>query len=211
MTQQAGRGSMAAAGGGAPPPGTAQAGAGPSAVRIAELVRDHHAELYRYAFRLSGSPADAEDLVQQTFLVAQQKLHQLREAERARQWLFSVLRSCFLKSRRKATPATASALDLDVNVIAADPGQSVHVDAEQLQAALNQLPDEARLVLTMFYFEHASYKEIAEQLDVKIGTVMSRLSRAKDRLRRLLFSTAGAPEKNALPRSGGRPTSSRRS
>src|SRR5690349_15964351 len=71
------------------------------------LVLTHHAAVYRYACRLCGSPTDAEDLTQQAFLIAQQKLQQLREPQRACAWLLTVLRSCFLKSVRKMRPLPA--------------------------------------------------------------------------------------------------------
>jgi RNA polymerase sigma-70 factor (ECF subfamily) len=64
------------------------------------------------------------------------------------------------------------------------------VDKEALQAAINGLPDEFKLVVVMFYFEQRSYKEIAEQLRIPIGTVMSRLTRAKSRLRACLLETS---------------------
>src|SRR5262245_41166120 len=76
----------------------------PEPLGIEQLIREHHVDAYRYAYRLTGDHADAEDLVQQTFLVAHQKLHQLREPGRARAWLFSVLRSCFFKTHRRSTP-----------------------------------------------------------------------------------------------------------
>jgi RNA polymerase sigma-70 factor, ECF subfamily len=172
--------------------GTPEDGNGVAPPSIESLVRAHHEVLYRYAFRLSGSAADAEDLTQQTFLIAQQKLHQLRQWDRARPWLYSVLRSCFLKNVRKSAPAAATTVDLQVESIPAEMPAESPVDGEQLQAALNQLPEDFRLILSMFYFEDASYKEIADQLELKIGTVMSRLSRAKDRLRRLLFDETAA-------------------
>ena len=65
----------------------------PPVVTIADLITAHHAMIFRYAYRLSGNSTDAEDLTQQTFMVAQQKLHQLREADRAGAWLYAVLRS----------------------------------------------------------------------------------------------------------------------
>ena len=177
---------------------SSEAAGTPAVVSIELLISEHHADAYRYAYRLSGSHTDAEDLVQQTYLVAHQKLHQLREVGRARAWMFSVLRSCFLKSVRRSTPATATKLNLDLEDVSDDfDPQLLEVDAEQLQQALNQLPDESRIVLTMFYFEEASYKEISEELQIKMGTVMSRLSRAKQRLRRTLFDVAehrGAPQ-----------------
>src|SRR6186713_2744485 len=95
-------------------------GLGPSAgpvVDIAGLISAHHASLYRYAYRLTGVAADAEDLSQQTFLIAQQKLHQLREAERAAGWLFAILRSCYLKWRRKRFPLTSTVADLEMGEV----------------------------------------------------------------------------------------------
>jgi RNA polymerase sigma-70 factor (ECF subfamily) len=156
---------------------------------LARLVADHHGVLYRYAFRLTGSAPDAEDLTQQTFLVAQQKLGQLRDAENARAWLFTVLRNGYLKSFRKAVPQTAASIDLDVEALAAEETDEPF-DRELLQRALDQLPDDFRLVVVMFYFEERSYREIAAELEVPIGTVMSRLARAKAGLRRLLHAEA---------------------
>ncbi|QDU30755.1 ECF RNA polymerase sigma factor SigE [Anatilimnocola aggregata] len=167
----------------------------PAELSLADLIRDHAAPLYRYAFRLTGQASDAEDLVQQTFLIAQQKLHQIRAAERAAGWLFAVLRSCFLRSRRKKIPLTSEdQFPLD-NVAAQPAGEADDswLDRETLQAALAEMPDEFKLVVLMFYFEDLTYKEIAAQLEVPIGTVMSRLSRGKAHLRRRLAPET-APE-----------------
>src|SRR5262245_578763 len=70
-------------------------------VDVATLVAEHHAELFRYAYRLTGSVHDAEDLTQQTFLTAQAKLDQLRDAACARSWLYAIVRNTYLKSRRQ--------------------------------------------------------------------------------------------------------------
>jgi RNA polymerase sigma-70 factor (ECF subfamily) len=153
---------------------------------ISSLVEEHHGMLYRYAYRLSGSAADAEDLTQQAFMIAQQKIAQLRDADSARSWLFTVLRNCFLKSVRRTRPASAGDLQLDVDEIPDRLATSEEIDSEELQAALGQLPDDFRLVLVMFYFEECSYREISEKLSLPIGTVMSRLSRAKQHLRKQL-------------------------
>jgi RNA polymerase sigma-70 factor, ECF subfamily len=152
---------------------------------MAQLVAEHHEAVYRYAYRLTGSVQDAEDLTQQVFLVAQQKIGQLRKMEVAKSWLFTVLRNAFLKQRHRARPILAIDLDLNVgNLRAAPPTEPV--DSDRLQAALDRLPDAARLVVTMFYFEGRSYKQIAKELELPIGTVMSRLARAKAYLRLLL-------------------------
>lgn len=156
--------------------------AGVDRADILSWVRLYHADLYRYAFRLAGNPADAEDLTQQAFLAAQQYRGELREPERARSWLFAILRNCFLKSHRRPTPLVAGDLELDIDGVPAAPA-SDWIDRQDLQDALNELPDEFRLVVLMFYFEDCSYREISERLSIPIGTVMSRLSRAKLALR----------------------------
>ena len=157
-------------------------------LQIQQLVRDHYQSVYRYAFRLSGTAVDAEDLTQQAFMIAQQKLHQVREVDKVDRWLFVVLRSCFLKSHRRQRPTTAAAIELNVDEIPAKINDAENdVDLELLQSAIDDLPESFRLVVLMFYFEQLSYKEIAAALDISIGTVMSRLSRAKGRIRRRLF------------------------
>lgn len=158
-------------------------------VDLVQLVTDHHGELYRYAFRLTGSTADAEDLTQEAFLIAQQKLGQIREAESARSWLFTVLRNCYLRSASRRTPAASTDLsgEFDLDSIP-EITDDQDVDREQLQQAINELADEFKVVLLMFYFEEKSYREIADALEVPPGTVMSRLSRAKSHLRKLFDS-----------------------
>jgi RNA polymerase sigma-70 factor (ECF subfamily) len=155
---------------------------------VAQLVADHHAVVYRYAYRLAGSTADAEDLAQQAFLAAQQNGDQLRDADRVRSWLLAVTRNAWLKSLRRAHPEQLSERDL-ADLADDDPSTpSGEIDRESLQLALAELPDEFRVVVLMFYFEDHSYRDIASQLGIPIGTVMSRLSRAKGHLRRRLTS-----------------------
>ena len=166
-------------------------------VDIAGLIATHHAPIYRYAYRLTGMAADAEDLTQQAFLIAQQKLHQLREAERAAGWLYAILRSCYLKWRRKRFPMTSTLADLDMADVPQPVPELRAVDSEELQQVLGELHDDLRLILLMFYFEELSYKQIADELEVPIGTVMSRLSRAKQKLRERLSAEDGNESKPA--------------
>jgi RNA polymerase sigma-70 factor (ECF subfamily) len=154
---------------------------------IAQLVAEHHAALYRYAYRLSGSTADAEDLVQQTFLVAHTHVSQVRSEDSIRSWLYAVLRNAWCKSCRQRTPAIAGDLELALESIPEELPDGPSIDRDELQAALDALPEEFKVVLLMFYFEHRSYKDIAEQLKLPMGTVMSRLSRGKIQLRNRLF------------------------
>ena len=159
---------------------------------VARLVEEHHAAIYRYAYRLTGSVPDAEDLSQQVFLTAHEKIGQLRDDGSVRGWLFTILRSWFLKSRRQRLPVPAADSELELAYVPdVPPGEEI--DRERLQSALDELPDEFKIVLVMFYFEHCSYRDIAEKLQVPPGTVMSRLSRAKGLLRkRLLLDEAHA-------------------
>ena len=156
---------------------------------VAELVEEHYQLLYRFAYRLSGSAADAEDLAQQAFLTAQAKLDQLRDADKARPWLLTIVRNAFLKKKRRPTATTFESFDH----LAAEPDGSLDgpLDSEELQLLLDEMPEEFRTTLVLFYFQEQSYKEIAEQMDVPIGTVMSRLSRGKAFLRGRLLERLG--------------------
>lgn len=159
----------------------------PPALNIAELVAEHHAAVYRYAYRLTGAECDAEDLTQQTFLAAHVNLAQLRDAEHGRSWLYAILRNSYLKMRRKRIPLPAASLELDIDGIPDEMPEIATVDPERLQMALNELPDEFKLPVLLFYYEGCSYREIAEKLAAPPGTIMSRLSRAKAHLRAKLF------------------------
>ncbi len=154
---------------------------------IQQLIDHYHADAYRYAFRLSGSSNEAEDLTQETFLIAQQKLDQLRDPSRGRSWLFAILRSCFLRNLRKNRPVNESSIQMTVDEIPEASFENHQVDKIVLREAIADLPVDFKVVLLMFYFENYSYKEIAEKLGIKIGTVMSRLSRAKGIVRNVIF------------------------
>ena len=139
-----------------------------------------------------GNRCEIRDLVtdyhQQTFLLAQQKLHQLREPEKAKSWLFTITRTLYLKVLRKRTPALAGDIELDLGSWQDEIPHQDDFDVELLQNAVSELPEPFRLVLLMFYFEELSYKQIADQLELPPGTVMSRLARAKSHLRQKLIS-----------------------
>ena len=162
---------------------------------VAKIVAEHHQSVYRYAYRLTGSIHDAEDLTQEVFLIAQRKIGQLRNIDVAKSWLFAILRNCFLKDRQRNRPVAAADLELDVDTVPIAPSKE-EIDRDGLQAALNRLPEVFRLAVVMFYFEERSYREIAEELDLPIGTVMSRLARAKSQLRSMLCE----PEQKAPQR-----------
>ncbi|MFO0871720.1 MAG: RNA polymerase sigma factor [Pirellulales bacterium] len=143
-------------------------------------IQEFHERIYRYAYRLAGNAIDAEDLTQQTFLIALQKGGMVRDPQKVTGWLYSVLRNLFLKRERRQTLLPTEATDLDRLPQVTEAGEW---DLLDLQEALDALPEDFRVVVLMFYFEEASYREIAEQLQIAVGTVMSRLSRAKSFLR----------------------------
>ena len=160
------------------------------AVSIGGLIDDHHATVYRYAFRMAGQQSDAEDITQQTFLIAHQKLSQLKKPSAARSWLMTIARNCFLKRLRAKTAVAATDVDVDVKQIEQpkreEDSLASSLSMNAVEAAIRELDDHHRLVIMMFYFEKLSYKQIATHLDVAVGTVMSRLSRAKIKLRDVL-------------------------
>lgn len=172
-----------------------------SQMDMAQLVADHHESLYRYAYRLSGAVADAEDLTQQVFLIAQQKLDQVRRAECVRGWLFTVLRNAYFKAHRQRIPLPVAGTDLDINAIPAE-ALDDSIDSEQLQHAINTLSNDFKIVVLLFYFEQRSYREIAQRLEIPLGTVMSRLARAKSQLRGALGEPA---ERRSLELLGNKP------
>ena len=168
---------------------------GRPALQLAELVEQHYSVLFRYAFRLTGRTADAEDLVQQAFLTAHRKIEQLRDPANGKAWLFTIARNAYLRSLRKRGGTRIVSLD-QAPELSEDCPTDTKLDGEQLQSILNELEEEFRTPLILFYFEQFSYQEIAEQMDVPIGTVMSRLARAKAHLRRRLtsFQPVGIPK-----------------
>lgn len=157
---------------------------------VRELIDSHYESLYRYAYRLSGAAADAEDLVQETFGKAITRLHQLRQADHARQWLFRILRNEYLHRVRDDRKRKAVPLDSVAEAATTVPDAVPAVDSNDLQAALNDLDESFRTPLILFYFEDFSYRDIAEQLELPLGTVMSRLARAKTYLRARLAAHA---------------------
>ena len=155
--------------------------------RVQQLVDDHYLPLYRYAYRLTGSAADAEDLTQEAFCKAQAQLGQLRDQDRARAWLFSILRNAYLHRARSEKQHREVSFELVGDLPEPSPEPLPEVEPQQLQQALDELPEVFRTPVILYYFEEFSYRDIAEQMDLPIGTVMSRLARAKAYLRSRLL------------------------
>ncbi len=144
----------------------------------------HERDLYRLALSLCGGNAqDAMDLTQDTFVKALRKLDHFAPGTNLRAWLGQIMRNAFIDERRKRRrdPVPAELLDLPPAAErAALPGEDL---PGALRRALNELDPETRALLLLSDVEGYRYREIAEVLDIPMGTVMSRLHRARRKLR----------------------------
>jgi RNA polymerase sigma-70 factor (ECF subfamily) len=166
-----------------------------------QLVDAHYAPLYRFALSLARNQADAGDLVQQTFYIWATKGHALREAAKAKTWLFTTLYREFLRGRRREARAT-SLEDLppgEKDVAAEEVDRVAKLDAATVMTCLQAVDEVFRAPLTLFYLEDLSYQEIAEALEVPMGTVMSRLSRGKAQLRAALTEAENGTTAKVVP------------
>jgi RNA polymerase sigma-70 factor (ECF subfamily) len=165
-----------------------------------QLVDANYTPLYRFALSLARNASDAGDLVQQTFFIWATKGHGLRELSKAKSWLFTTLYREFLRGRRRdARSSSLEDLPLGEREPAAEDVDRVsRIDAASVMTALQTVDEAFRAPLTLFYIEDMSYQEIAETIDVPIGTVMSRLSRGKSQLR-MALENAGSPGSKVLP------------
>jgi RNA polymerase sigma-70 factor, ECF subfamily len=155
------------------------------------VVKQYYEPLYRFAFSLTRTEADACDLTQQTFYVWAIKGHQLRDQNSAKTWLFTTLHRVFLQSRRRETRFPHEPLnDMDDQLPLTYPVQAHELDWEQVRDALAQIEEHYQSAVALFYLEECSYKEIAEILEVPVGTVKSRLARGLGQLKKKLLQTS---------------------
>ncbi|HUA67328.1 MAG TPA: RNA polymerase sigma factor, partial [Candidatus Saccharimonadales bacterium] len=163
------------------------------------LVAHHYQPLYQFAFSLTRDEADACDLTQQTFCIWAAKGHQLRDESKVKTWLFTTLHREFLGARRKQSRFPQVELEQVSAELPAVPPPRLHrLDAAQVLAALEGLDEIYRAPVALFYLQDYSYNEIAEILEVPIGTVKSRLARGLGRLQQ---SLADATANGAMPES----------
>ncbi|MGA0571177.1 sigma-70 family RNA polymerase sigma factor [Variovorax sp. VNK109] len=152
-------------------------------------IASHLPGLRRYARALTGDAWAADDLVQDTLERAFTKWRLWNAGTDLRAWLFTVMHNLYLNGRRSARPHLAAVSLDDLEIEPAAPQRSVDAVID-LERCLMQLPDGQRAVLLLVTLEDMGYEEVAEVLGVPVGTVMSRLSRARSRLRELM---EGAP------------------
>ncbi|VVE24573.1 RNA polymerase sigma factor [Pandoraea anhela] len=161
---------------------------------IRDQLYDHVPRLRRYARALTGNAELADDLVQDTLERALSRYTMFEAGTDARAWLFTIMHNLFLNQQRRA-PAQAAHISLDDTDVAerevavpADPARRLEI--RDLDEALRHLPAEQRAIVLLVGLEDMSYADVAASLQVPIGTVMSRLSRGRQRLRDLMSGIA---------------------
>jgi len=173
---------------------------------FAAQAMEHMSSLYSGALRMTRNPADAEDLVQETYLKAYRGFGGFQEGTNLKAWLYRILTNTFINTYR-AKKRRPDESDLDEvedlylyrrlgGLEAAAAGRSAedelldHVTDTEVKEALESLPDQFRVAVLLADVEGFSYKEIADILDVPIGTVMSRLHRGRKGLQKRLYEYA---------------------
>jgi len=149
------------------------------------------ASLYNFAHWLTHNQEEAEDLVQETYLKALKGFESFQQGTNFRAWMYRILRNTFLTSRSGLRMKMTVPLDREEDAIArpADTPEArllARADQQMVQSALERLPVHFREVILLCDVEEMSYQEIAEIVGIPIGTVMSRLSRARKSMRELL-------------------------
>jgi RNA polymerase sigma-70 factor (ECF subfamily) len=167
---------------------------------FSELVDAHYQALFRFGVSLTRNVDRASDLVQETFCIWAAKNEQLRDRSKAKTWLFTTLHREFLNQRRRAAKFSDEPLDEQKAeaMVAPEEDAERQMDGQRAMELLGGLEETYRTPLALFYLQQHSYKEIAEILDVPIGTVMSRLSRGKEMLRRRMTAEPSSAPKNIL-------------
>ena len=147
------------------------------------LVADHGSALYRMAYRMIGDRHDAEDIVQETYRSAWSSRHGYQSGHSQRAWLASILRRRVVdRWRRHTLPGPAGGdFTPEVEVRSADPMANEYTD--EMQHSLDRLPVELRESLLLVVVGELTHQEAADLLGVPLGTVLSRVSRARERLR----------------------------
>jgi RNA polymerase sigma-70 factor (ECF subfamily) len=162
--------------------------------------------LYGYAMVLSRDPTEAEDLVQETCVRAIQAIENLRPDGNVKSWLFTILRNIWLNQlRQQRTAPKMVELDVDESTaeIAVEPSKDPHalyvskVEREQVREAIQQLSEEFREIIVLREYGELSYQELASVLGCPAGTVMSRLGRARSKLRLLLSGSLRTPDRQS--------------
>lgn len=159
-----------------------------------ELVDQHYASLYRFALSLARNEPDARDLVQQVFLLWATKGHQLGDLTKVKSWLFTTLHREFLGRQRRVVRFPHQELsEVEGELPEVPPELPVRLDWETLAGCLARMDPAFQAPVSLFYLEDYSYQEIADILQVPLGTVKSRMARGIAQLQRLLREPLASP------------------
>jgi RNA polymerase sigma-70 factor (ECF subfamily) len=145
-----------------------------------------HVDLYRLAKWLLRNQAEAEDLVQETFVEALRSFHRFEKGSNCRAWLIKIMYHLLSKHRRKSNRLRVVGDEQLAETVAVEPAGTGEFAGEEVLSALKRLPQHYQEVVILSAVEDLSYKEIAEALSIPTGTVMSRLSRGRSLLRSAL-------------------------
>lgn len=166
----------------------------PSDPEFEKLVDLYYRDLYRFAFSLTRKEADAADLTQQTFYIWARKGHQLRVLANVKGWLFTTLHREFLQTRRRQERISDQPLSEEIiNQIPVVSVDAINkIDSRTMLDLFDKIDKNYQAPLVLYYMEDLSYKEIAEMLDIPLGTVQSRIARGKMHLHQLLTGETGS-------------------
>jgi len=160
---------------------------------FASLVDRFYAALYRFAFSLAQSEVEACDLTQETFLIWARRGHQLRDAAKVKTWLFTTLHREFLRKQRRITRfPEIELMESEPELPELAPEVWGQLDQGSALAALGRLDETFRTPVTLFYLRECSYLEIAEILNVPLGTVKSRIARGLQQLQKALAASVAS-------------------
>lgn len=152
-----------------------------------ELVEQFSEPLFRFALSLARTAMDAEDLVQQTFLAWAEKGHQLQDGSKVKSWLFTTLHRAHLGGQRRGVRFPHVELEeAEAELPSFEPEQVSRLDGEQILGLLGRLDENFQAAVALFYLEDCSYPEIAEMLEIPLGTVKSRIARGVTQLKQLV-------------------------
>ena len=159
---------------------------------FAECVLGCHASLYRYARSLCGEPSEAEELLQETYkrALAAKRKPVVADADEIRPWIFTIMRNVWRNERRRISRSQQTLFDDGIAFVSSESAElalSRKLLVSEVRAAVDSLPAQWREVIVMRDLEDFSYSQIASVLGCPLGTVMSRLARARAALRQVLM------------------------
>ena len=153
-----------------------------------QIVSEYYEPLYRFALSLARTEVDACDLTQETFYIWATKSHQLRDRSKVKSWLFTILHREFLQLRKRVVRFPHFELDEaneELPVISPDIVNTL--DGPRVLEFLRQVQEPYQAALNLFYLEDYSYREIADILEIPLGTVRSRISRGLAQLQQSIL------------------------